>query len=325
MIATLMVRTLWAGPVNINHLIEFMYLAETLSFKRTADYFYVSRSVISRHLAALEELLGVRLVERGNQSVQLTEAGKVFYRESQTVLRTYANAVDRTRAAGRATGLVVKAGYLKNAARPVIVRFVRFMRHEHPEISLEAVCLDYSELRRSLEDGSVDVAIGVNVAPNLSRNYRATPIYEDRFIAVMGADHPLAERGDAGVAIDDLSRERLLLSDSFAYTGFNELIDGLVEARVHGASCEFYHDLDELYLRLQTEGCVTLTSGMNSAMFGGNVAIVPIVGADASFAVSAFYGDGMDDALVDACRRAFESCRAAMHDLPPTSFSLAPA
>ena len=85
--------------MNINHLIEFMYLAETLSFKRTADYFYVSRSVISRHLATLEDTLGVRLLDRGNQSVKLTEAGKVFYGEVKTVLRAYADAVDHTRTA----------------------------------------------------------------------------------------------------------------------------------------------------------------------------------------------------------------------------------
>ena len=86
--------------MNISHLIEFIYLAETLSFKRTADYFYVSKSVISRHVAALEETLGVKLFERGNQSVQLTEAGKVFRNEVQIVLRAYANAVDHAREAG---------------------------------------------------------------------------------------------------------------------------------------------------------------------------------------------------------------------------------
>ncbi len=89
--------------MNINHLIEFIYLAETLSFKRTADYFYVSRSVISRHLAALEDMLGVKLFDRGNTSVQLTDAGRVFYQEVQPLLHAYADAVDHAREAGHAT------------------------------------------------------------------------------------------------------------------------------------------------------------------------------------------------------------------------------
>ena len=90
--------------MNINHLIEYIYLAETKSFRRTADYFYVSKSVISRHLAALEETVGVKLVDRGNKSVQLTEAGKVFYDEAKNVLHAYADAVDHTRAADKPDG-----------------------------------------------------------------------------------------------------------------------------------------------------------------------------------------------------------------------------
>lgn len=203
--------------MNVNHLIEFIYLAETLSFKRTADYFYVSRSVISRHLAAIEDVLGVKLVERGNRSVQLTEAGKVFYREMQTVLRAYSTAVDRTREAGEATSRTVRIGYLKNAARPIIVQFVRYMNHNHPEVHLELTCMEYSELRRAMDEGTVDIALAVNVDPSISRNYRSTEIYKDRFFAVMSKDHPLASR-TKGVDIAELPKEKLLLPDSFMFT-----------------------------------------------------------------------------------------------------------
>lgn len=96
-------EVVWETVMNIDHLIEFLYLAETLSFKRTADYFYVSRSVISRHLAALEDSLGVKLVDRGNQSVKLTEAGEVFSKEVCVMLKSYADAVDHAREAGHAS------------------------------------------------------------------------------------------------------------------------------------------------------------------------------------------------------------------------------
>lgn len=58
--------------MNIESLSEFAYLADTLSFRRTAEHFYVSRSVISRHLAALEDALGVVLLERNARGVELT-------------------------------------------------------------------------------------------------------------------------------------------------------------------------------------------------------------------------------------------------------------
>ena len=297
--------------MNINYFIEFIYLAETLSFKRTADYFYVSRSVISRHVAALEDTLGVKLFERGNQSVQLTEAGKVFQREAQHVMRAYADAVDRTRDAGNMNGKIVRIGYLKNAARPVIVRFVRYMNHEHPSVQLEMKCMEYGELRRAMDEGSVDIALAVNVDPSISRNYRSTHIYTDRFFAVMSKDHPLATRKE-GVAITELPQEKLLLPDSFVFSGLSEFIDGLVESKTQNAAREYYRDVDMLYLKVQAEGFVAFSSGLNNAMFGDKLAILPVTGIDTSFKVSAFYGDDLPSEAYSACRKGFESCQAAM-------------
>ena len=303
--------------MNINHLIEFVYLAEKLSFRQTADYFYVSRSVISRHVAALEEVLGTKLVERGNQSVRLTEAGKVFYREAQNVLRAYANAVDRTREVGRSFGRAVRVGYLKNAARPILVHFARFMGHEHPETRLDLTSMEYADLRRALEEGSVDVALGVNVHPDISRNYRSTPIYSDRFYALVGKDHPLAGKSAEGVAFSDLPHEKLLLPDSFVFYGMSELIDGLAQSESQGMARDYYRDVDILYLKVQTEGYVAFSSGLNNAMFGDRLAIVPITGIDTSFTVSAFYGEAFGGSAYEACRKGFESCQAALKNWSP--------
>ncbi len=299
--------------MNINYLIEYIYLAETLSFKRTADYFYVSRSVISRHLAALEDELGVKLFDRGNQSVQLTESGKVFYREAQTVLRTYANAVDRTREAGQSNSRIVRIGYLKNAARPVIVRFLRYMNHEHPDMRVDMTCMEYSELRRAMEDGSVDIALAVNVHPDISRNYRSTMIYTDRFFAVMSKDHPLANSTE-GVSLADLPSEKLLLPDSFVFAGLSELIDKLVKTEARETAREYYRDIDMLYLKVQTEGFVAFSSGLNNVMFGDRLAIIPIVGVDSTFRVSAFYSDDLPADAFAACRKGFGSCAVAMRN-----------
>ena len=299
--------------MEINHLIEFVYLAETLSFKRTADYFYVSRSVISRHLAALEDTVGVKLLERGSRSVRLTEAGKVFHHEAQSVLRAYANAVDRTREAGNALNPTVHIGYLKNAARPVIVQFARFMRHEHPALPLEMTCMEYSELRRAMDDGSVDIALAVNVDPRVSRNYRSTLIYTDRFYAVMSKDHPLASHKD-GVDISELPEEKLPLPDSFVFAGLGEFIDEIIEKQSQAKAREYYHDVDLLYLKVQAEGFVAFSSGLNNAMFGDQLAIVPVTGVDTTFSVSAFYSDNLPERSCRACREGFESCRDAMRN-----------
>ena len=179
--------------METTHLEEFVYLAETLNFKQAAEHFFVSRSVISRHLAALEDAVGAKLIERGGRSVKLTEEGEVFYRDARVILRDCASALEHVEEVRSTNANVVRIGYLRNAARPVIVYFVRYMQKKHPGLRLALSCMEYNELRRAIEDGTVDIAIGVNVSPEISRHYRSTHIYTDRFFIVMSKDNPIAK------------------------------------------------------------------------------------------------------------------------------------
>ena len=62
--------------MEIEQLRVFLTLAETKNFTRAADRLFVSHSTVSRSLSALEDELGVRLVERDNRVVGLTAAGE---------------------------------------------------------------------------------------------------------------------------------------------------------------------------------------------------------------------------------------------------------
>lgn len=304
--------------METTHLEEFVYLAETLNFKQTAEHFFVSRSVISRHLAALEDAVGAKLVERGSRIVKLTEEGEVFYRDARVILRDCVSALEHVDEVRSMNANVVRIGYLRNAARPVIVYFVRYMQKKHPGLRLTLSCMEYSELRRAIEDGTVDIAIGVNVSPEISRHYRSTHIYTDRFFIVMSKDNPLAKKvGSSGLSLAKLPSDKLLMPDSFVFSGLSEFIERLMakqlqERSTRSAIREFYSDIDMLYLKVQTEDYVALSSGMNNSMFGDTLLIVPISDLDARFTVSAFYRDGLDTPAASMCRRGFEACRDAI-------------
>lgn len=301
--------------METTHLEEFVYLAESLNFKHTAEHFFVSRSVISRHLAALEDAVGAKLIERGGRIVKLTKEGEVFYRDARVILRDCANALEHVDEVQSANANVVRIGYLRNAARPILVYFVRYMQRNHPGLRLALSCMEFTELRRAIEDGSVDIALGVNVSPDLSRHYRSTHIYTDSFFIVMSKENPLAKTvGASGLRLADLPNDKLLMPDSFVYSGLSEFIERLMakqlqEKQSRKNTREFYSDIDMLYLKVQTEDYVALSSGMNNSMFDSALLVVPIADLDARFTVSAFYRDGLDSPAASMCRRGFEACR----------------
>lgn len=299
------------GSVNINLLEEFVYLADSLSFRETADHFYVSRSVISRHMTALEDSLGARLLERDSRTVGLTEAGRVFYREAKTVLRDWQAALERVRDAQLGSASIVRVGYLRNAARPVLVQFVRDMAARHPETRVSLTCLEYTELRRAMDERSVDVAVAMNVNPAISRNYRSTRIYEDRFFIACAAGNPLAAVGRP-LVLEDLKGRRVLLPDSLRDVGLAQLSESLAGADDRELAQLFYRDVDVMNLKILTEDCVALLSGLNGELFGEGVVMLPLSDVNTTFVVSAFYQDDFSGDAYAACRDAFERCRESI-------------
>lgn len=297
--------------MEISHIREFVYLAETLSFKQTADYFYVSRSVISRHVAGIEDALGAKLLDRSAHSVRLTEIGETLLRDARIVLRDYETALEHVRVAQTANARIVRIGYLRNAARPFIVQFVRLMKKRYQDIQLSLECMEFNELRNAIDDGTVDVALAIDVAPEISRNYRSTPIYTDRFYAIMSKEHPLAKYAE-GIHVSQLPPDKLLLPDSFVYSGHVEVPESIEDFKPQMPAIEPFYDIDTIYLKVQTEDYVVFSSSANSSVFGSDLVSIPVVDIDSTFSVSAFYRNGLDDGILEACHDTLEECRKAL-------------
>ncbi len=85
--------------MELRQLRAFEAVASTGSFSRGAGRLYVSHSSLSRDVAALEEELGVKLIERGNRVLGLTPAGETLLREARAILAAADAAAERTRAA----------------------------------------------------------------------------------------------------------------------------------------------------------------------------------------------------------------------------------
>lgn len=65
--------------MNLNRMAVFAAVAQRGSFTAAAEALGLTKSMVSQHVSALEEELGVRLMQRTTRSLRLTEAGEVFY------------------------------------------------------------------------------------------------------------------------------------------------------------------------------------------------------------------------------------------------------
>lgn len=81
--------------MDIDWLKDFEALVAQKNFSRAAEERNVSQPAFSRRIRALEEEVGVRLINRQTLPLSLTPAGDVFLSQSRVMLRTYQETLER--------------------------------------------------------------------------------------------------------------------------------------------------------------------------------------------------------------------------------------
>jgi DNA-binding transcriptional LysR family regulator len=117
----------------------FVAVAERSSFAKAARQLGVSRSALSETIRALEEKLGVRLLNRTTRSVAPTEVGERLLAELRPALDSFEAAVEsinvfRDKPAGHLR-LTVPRPAAKQMIEPILAKFLT----AHPAITLEVV------------------------------------------------------------------------------------------------------------------------------------------------------------------------------------------
>jgi len=136
----------------------FVRVAQLGSFSTAAGQLGMSKSTVSKHIAALEERLGVRLLNRTTRRLSLTQYGEIYRDHCLRILQEVADAnenMDRFAAEPRGR-LKVNApmsfGMLHLA--PLLPGFMR----EHPKVEID---LALNDRRVDLIDEGFDVAVRI--------------------------------------------------------------------------------------------------------------------------------------------------------------------
>ena len=129
------------------------------SFTKAAEECYISQSAISQQIQALEQELGVKLLERKNRRFSLTPAGEYFYEKSLTLTADYNRLIaETTRIAHRETPQL-RLGCLKGYSGREFRQAVEGFAGLHPEVSIHIINGTHEELYEELISCRVDVVL----------------------------------------------------------------------------------------------------------------------------------------------------------------------
>ncbi|MFC4278346.1 LysR family transcriptional regulator [Achromobacter aloeverae] len=145
--------------MDLNALEDFQLVAAHGGFGRASRASGRSKATLSRRVADLEDALGIRLIERGTRSLELTEAGQLLRTRTEGPMHELVDAVAAAR-----DGLSTPRGRLRIAA-PILFSQVALgllaakFRAIYPEVEIEAVAEDRFV---NLVDEHFDVAIRID-------------------------------------------------------------------------------------------------------------------------------------------------------------------
>lgn len=186
-------------------------VARHAHFTRAAAELSIAQPALSQQIASLENELGVRLFERTNRRVALTDAGRAFTERAQRVVSdAEALAQEMSAYAGGLRGRVV-VGTNQSLSEYRLPKILGHFHGRYPriEIALRETLAD--EMIAGLRAGTMDVAIGDmgEAAAGALREMRVEPLYTDELGIAVAPSHRLAERKRIGLG--DLRDEPFII------------------------------------------------------------------------------------------------------------------
>ncbi|NWA24165.1 LysR family transcriptional regulator [Pseudomonas gingeri] len=174
--------------MTVKQLRAFLAVAQSLSFAVAGERLYLSQSALSLTIKALEEGLGGRLFSRNTRNVALTPEGEVLVPLARRLIADWDNAEDELRQRftlqrGRVT-LAAMPSFAGNLLPPILKTF----RARYPQVNVTVNDVINEQVLEMVRDGQVE--LGVAFEPQQGSSLAFTPLYIDRFVAVVPADSP---------------------------------------------------------------------------------------------------------------------------------------
>jgi len=181
--------------MELRHLRYFVAVAEELHFHRAAARLHISQPPLSQQIRALEQELGVVLLERNRRRVELTAAGASFLAAARAILEAVDRAAETARrvAAGEVGSLSL--GFVGSAMfGPTLPAILRDFASRHPDVELQLRELQTAEQLDALARGRIDVGVirGPLQSATLAPGLELAVIHREHLVVALPEAHPLA-------------------------------------------------------------------------------------------------------------------------------------
>jgi DNA-binding transcriptional LysR family regulator len=194
-------------------------VARTGSIRKAAERLNLTASALNRRVQDIEDDLGTQIFERLPRGVRLNAAGELLIRHIRNQL------ADMNRVRSQIEDLsgfrrgTVSIACSQALAYELLPTAIAAYRREFPLVVFDVQVRDHTDALRAL--GAFEVDLALVFRPSVMADFQVLASAEQRVVAIMAADHPLAAA--ASVRLRDCATFSLALPDR-SYGG-RQLLD----------------------------------------------------------------------------------------------------
>jgi DNA-binding transcriptional LysR family regulator len=167
--------------MNLRFVEAFYWVVSLKSVSRAAEKLFITQSAMSSRIAALEEVLGVLLVDRRDKQFRLTVAGARFFTYAQRLLDLQRE-IKSEMGAGGARPVSLRIGANESVLHSWLTEWVQHMRHNNPEVEFEITVETSPVLIEQVKRGALEVVFAALPLSGEGLRTRALPSMEMAFI-----------------------------------------------------------------------------------------------------------------------------------------------
>jgi len=181
------------------------------SFTAAAEEHFISQSAISQQIKALEEELGVTLLERKKRSFTLTKAGEYFYKKSLVLIADYDAICHELQRINGNKDEILRIGVLKGYSGNEFQNAVSVFTAKFPDVTIEVTHGNHDALYALLRSGEIDIVLN-DQRRAFSDEYINIVLDIREYYAEISTNSPLSHLDE--VEISDLKNVPLILLSS---------------------------------------------------------------------------------------------------------------
>lgn len=179
--------------IDFRKLEVFLKVYETQSFSKTSKLLYLTQPTVTLHIKDLEEILGVKLLDRNTRKVIPSKAGKVVYEYGKEIINLLKEMEKELEIFKDEKRGIVEIGGSTIPGQYILPKIIKSFKEKYPQISVYLKVGDSREIVEKVIKGDFDLGMVGAVFKNKELVY--IPCYEDEIVLIAPPDFSKDEIG----------------------------------------------------------------------------------------------------------------------------------